>query len=283
MELKVTGALNAGTVLFWPDEAGDAALFESLLHMAETKYRVLVPICASENSLNDEIAALERVLLNEFGGQLWGAYGLRSGGSAVLLLLSRGNVRVHTAIVEGAVSVPPTGLEIYGETLVCWKGSKDKQAAKFWEALRAVCPAVRSLTMKKLKAGKTFFSVRPDLMFQKLEKTIGTVGTVCTEEKVRRCPEDVWEHLCDNARKKEQKGCKTAQIKGKFTQTVEGSGKGVKLWSCTTHAEPFGENGTICREWVGISAGKLTPLAVPLAKIYLQGTQKLRNRQISKE
>ena len=128
MELRETGKTGATAVLLWPDDGMDAAVFAPLVRTLEKTCRVLVPVFAPEEPFSARVAAVESALLAGYDGRIWGAYGLRSGGSALLSLLADGKVRVRTSIVEGAVELPKQGLSAYSGTLVHWKGSKDKGA-----------------------------------------------------------------------------------------------------------------------------------------------------------
>ena len=153
MELRETGKPGAAAVLLWPDDGLDAAVFASVVRSLGKSCRVLVPVFAPEEPPDARVAAVESALLAGYDGRIWGAYGLRGGGSALLSLLAEGKVRVRTCVVEGAVEVPAQGLREFSGTLFHWKGSKDKGAGKSWEALHKAFPALRSLTLRKLKAG----------------------------------------------------------------------------------------------------------------------------------
>ena len=67
------------------------------------------------------------------------------------------------------------------------------------------------------------------------------------------------------------------------TQIIEGAAKGIPLWSHMTRVEPCGEHSAACVDQVEISAGKLTPVVMRIAEIYLKAVQKSRNRQMRKE
>lgn len=110
MELRETGKAGAAAVLLWPDDGLDAAVFASVVRSLEKSCRVLVPVFAPEEPPDARVAAVESALLAGYDGRIWGAYGLRGGGSALLSLLAEGKVRVRTCVVEGAVEVPAQGL-----------------------------------------------------------------------------------------------------------------------------------------------------------------------------
>lgn len=153
MELRETGKAGAAAVLLWPDDGLDAAVFASVVRSLGKSCRVLVPVFAPEEPPDARVAAVESALLAGYDGRIWGAYGLRGGGSALLSLLAEGKVRVRTCVVEGAVEVPAQGLREFSGTLFHWKGSKDKGAGKSWEALHKAFPVLRSLTLRKLQGG----------------------------------------------------------------------------------------------------------------------------------
>lgn len=287
MELRETGKPGAAAVLLWPDDGMDAAIFGPVVHALEKTCRVLVPAFAPEEAGAVRVAAVESALLAGYDGRIWGAYGLRRGGSAILSLLSRGSVRVRTCVVEGAVELPAQGLREYSGTLFHWKGSKDKGAGKSWEALHKAFPALRSLTLRKLRAGQDVVSIRPDIMTKRLLKAFGSAGTVRVSTLVPHSASRVWRQLNRCPAGKALGRLQTMQPVRRTdedrTQIIEGAAKGVPLWSHMTRVEPCGEYGAVCVDQVEISAGKLTPVAMRVAEIYLKAVQKSRNRQMRKE
>ena len=104
-------------------------------------------------------------------------------------------MRVRTCVVEGAVEVPAQGLREFSGTLFHWKGSKDKGAGKSWEALHKAFPVLRSLTLRKLKAGQDVASIRPDIMTKRLLKAFGSAGTVRVSTLVPHSASCVWRQL----------------------------------------------------------------------------------------
>lgn len=286
MELRVTGKAGAAAVLLWPDTAANVSDYAPVVRTLEKSCRVLMPVFAPEETENERTAAVESALLALHDGRIWGAYGLRTGGSAVLALLAHGKLRVRTAVVEGAVNVPQ-GIEMYSGVLVHWKGSRDKAAEKSWERLHKAFPALRSLTLRKLKAGQDVVSIRPDIMAKRLLKVFGSAGTVRVSTLVPHSAARVWRQLNRRPAGKALGRLQTMQPLRRTdedrTQIIEGSAKGIPLWSHMTRVEPCGEYGAVCVDQVEISAGKLTPAAVRAAKIYLKAVQKNRNRQMRKE
>ena len=287
MELREIGKTGAAAVLLWPDDGMDAAVFAPVVRTLEKSCRVLVPVFAPEEPFSARVAAVESALLAAYDGRIWGAYGLRAGGSAILSLLAEAKVRVRTAIVEGAVEIPARGLSEYSGTLIHWRGSKDKGAGKSWEALHKAFPALRSLTLRKLKAGQNFVSIRPDIMTKRLLKAFGSAGTVRVSTLVPHSAARVWRQLNRRPAGKALGRLQTMRPLRRTdedrTQIIEGAAKGVPLWSHMTRVEPCGEYGAVCVDQVEISAGKLTPAAMRVAEIYLKAVQKSRNRQMRRE
>lgn len=287
MELRETGKPGAAAVLLWPDDGLDAAVFAPVVRALEKSCRVLVPGFAPEEPPAARVAAVENALLSRYDGRIWGAYGLRGGGSAILSLLSRGTVRVRTCVVEGAVDVPAQGLREFSGTLFHWKGSRDKGAGKSWEALHKAFPALRSLTLRKLKAGQNVVSIRPDIMAKRLLKAFGSAGIVRVYTRVPHSASRVWRLLNRRPAGKAIGRLRTMQPLRRTdedrTQIIEGAAKGIPLWSHMTRVEPCGEYGAACVDQVEISAGKLTPVVMHIAEIYLKAVQKSRNRQMRKE
>ncbi len=287
MELRETGKPGAAAVLLWPDDGLDAAVFAPVVRALEKSCRVLVPGFAPEEPPAARVAAVENALLSRYDGRIWGAYGLRGGGSAILSLLSRGTVRVRTCVVEGPVDVPAQGLREFSGTLFHWKGSRDKGAGKSWEALHKAFPALRSLTLRKLKAGQNVVSIRPDIMAKRLLKAFGSAGIVRVCTRVPHSASRVWRLLNRRPAGKAIGRLRTMQPLRRTdedrTQIIEGAAKGIPLWSHMTRVEPCGEYGAACVDQVEISAGKLTPVVMRIAEIYLKAVQKSRNRQMRKE
>ena len=265
----------------------DAAVFAPVVRALEKSCCVLVPGFAPEEPPAARVAAVENALLSRYDGRIWGAYGLRGGGGAVLSLLSRGAVRVRTCVVEGAVEVPAQGLREFSGTLFHWKGSRDKGAETSWEELHKAFPALRSLTLRKLKAGQSFVSVRPDMMAKRLWKVFGSAGVVRVCTCVPHSASRVWRLLNRRPAGKAIGRLRTMQPLRRTdedrTQIIEGAAKGIPLWSHMTRVEPCGEHSAACVDQVEISAGKLTPVVMRIAEIYLKAVQKSRNRQMRKE
>lgn len=286
MELRETGKSGAAVVLLWEDGDSGAA-FAPVVRALEKTYRVLVPAFAPEETPDERVAAVEAAILGAYDGRIWGAYGLRRGGEALLALLSRGGVRIRTAIVEGALAVPAQGLKNYSGTLVHWKGSRDKGAKKTWETLRRNVPALRSLTLRKLKVEQDFVSIRPDLMAKRLAKAFGSAGTVRVSTLVPHSAARAWRQLnrrpAGKALGRLQTMLPLRRTDEDRTQIIEGTAKGVPLWSHMTRIESCGERGAVCVDQVEIAAGPFTPAAMRFAEIYLKAVQKSRKRQMRRE
>ena len=194
---------------------------------------------------------------------------------------------MRTCVVEGAVDVPAQGLREFSGTLFHWKGSRDKGAGKSWEALHKAFPALRSLTLRKLKAGQNVVSIRPDIMAKRLLKAFGSAGIVRVCTRVPHSASRVWRLLNRRPAGKAIGRLRTMQPLRRTdedrTQIIEGAARGIPLWSHMTRVEPCGEYGAACVDQVEISAGKLTPVVMRIAEIYLKAVQKSRNRQMRKE
>ncbi len=287
MKLKETGKIGGSFILLWP-EAGTAVETAAPIRALEQNYRMLVPEFTQEETAEQRIADVERELLKSYDGRIRGAYGLRSGGTELLAMLAQGRIRVRTVIVEGSVDVPADGLKAFTGTLFHWKGSRDKAAKKSCEALRRSFPALRTLTMKKLKAGQNFCLIRSDIMLKRIETAFGSAGTVRVSTLVPQSTALVWRHINRRpAGNKALSALKTMEPLRRtdedHTQIIDGSVSGVPLWSHMTRVEPCGDFGTVCIDQVEISAGPLTPAAAKAAAVYLKAVQKHRNRQMRKE
>ena len=212
-----------------------------------------------------------------------GASGALTGCAAEEVRFSRFLQRARCACAP----VSWKGLREFSGTLFHWKGSKDKGAGKSWEALHKAFPALRSLTLRKLKAGQDVASIRPDIMTKRLLKAFGSAGTVRVSTLVPHSASCVWRQLNRRPAGKALGCLRTMQPLRRTdedrTQIIEGAAKGVPLWSHMTRVEPCGEYGAVCVDQVEISAGALTPAVMRAAEIYLKAVQKSRNRQMRKE
>lgn len=280
MELTVCGKAELPAVLLLPPAGMSGEELCRRLPGLEKQYRLLYP--ASPLSADELREALGRAGAE----RLWGAYGLREGATALLELLSRG-CAVRTAVVEGPFTLPERSLRGYGGTLVCWKGGKNKKAKKSWEALKKDVPRLRSLTLGKLKAKQDYLSLRPDLMAKRLCATFGAARTVRLTHTLPRTPETVWRELCrrpaGSAVAKLTEMRPLRQDDENLTQLLEGRGGKLSLWSHQVALSPLGDDRTVCTDQVELEAGKLTPAAAILAKLYLRGEQKRRRAALQRE
>ena len=280
MELTVYGKADLPAVLLLPPAGMTGDELRSRLSALDKSYRLLVP--QGDGTAEELEAALRRAEVV----RLWGAYGLREGAGQLLELLSRG-LQVRTAVVEGPFLLPERSLRDFPGRLICWKGGKNKKAKKSWEALKKDVPGLRSLTLGKLKNKQDYISLRPDLMAKRLCATFGTACTVQLTETLPRTPDAVWRELCRRpagravTRLTEMRPLR--QDDERRTQLLEGSGKKLSLWSHTVRLSPLGDDRTVCVDQVELEAGKLTPAAAALARLYLKGEQRRRRANLKRE
>ncbi|MBQ3276856.1 MAG: hypothetical protein IJH47_07375 [Oscillospiraceae bacterium] len=280
MELTVCGKAGLPAVLLLPPAGMSGEELCRRLPGLEDRYRLICPA----GSLSAE--ALKTALAHAGAERLWGAYGLREGATLLLELLALG-VSARTAVVEGPFSLPSRSLRDFQGTLVCWKGGKNKKAQKSWEALKKDVPSLRSLTLGKLKKKQDYLSLRPDLMVKRLAATFGAARTVQLTETLPRTPETVWRELCRRpagsavSRLAEMRPlCRDDETR---TQLLEGRGGKLALWRHAVALTPLGDDRTVCTDQVELDAGKLTPAAAILAKLYLRTEQKRRRKALRRE
>lgn len=284
MELYTCGKSNRPAMLLMlPAGTPGPEEIIAALHGLEKSYYLLLPVCSGASPQASELSVLERRLNRDHAGQLWGAYGLRVGATALLSLLADGGTRVRTLILEGGftlASAPPAA-----ERVICWKGSRDKQAALAWKALKDQTAPVGSLTMKKLTKEQELLSLRPDMMVKQLQKAIGK-AVVVTRTVVAMEPLDrVWALSGPEPREEAMLGqaASLRKEKDRHTVTLEGSSDRLKYWSHLTKLERVGLNGTLCTDQVVLDAGPLNPLARPAASLWLGQVQRRRTKALREE
>ena len=163
------GKRGAEPVLLLPDNRmRPEELIEPLIAL-EKNYLLLIPVFSPAEGAESRAKAMETELLREYHLHLAGAYGIGSGGQALLELLRLGNVYIRGAVVEGPCGLPDRLDNVRGK-LYYWKSAACREAKKECKELKKIFPELRTLTMKKLKKGQTFLSVRPDLMVKQLDK-----------------------------------------------------------------------------------------------------------------
>ncbi len=280
MELTVCGRAELPAVLLLPPAETSGEELCRRLTALEGQYRLVWP--AGPGSAEELKAALARAGAE----RLWGAYGLREGATLLLELLAEG-ASVRTAVVEGPFSLPSRSLRDFAGVLVCWKGGKNKKAQKSWEALKKDVPGLRSLTLGKLKKKQDYLSLRPDLMAKRLAATFGAARTVRLTETLPRTPETVWRELCrrpaGRAVSRLTEMAPLRQDDETRTQLLEGRGGKLSLWRHSVALAPLGDDRTECVDQVELDAGKLTPAAAVLAKLYLRREQKRRRNALRRE
>ena len=286
MEIKTYGKSSAPALLLLSGGGSWGEAAESALRALEKSYFLLVPAFAETESLSERAAALEECLLDDFAGRIWGAYGLREGGSVLLELLSRGKVRIRTAIAEGRVVLPAGGLRDIPGRLYYWYRAKDRKAKKLLKALRRVCPKLHTLALKKLKKDADFLSVRPDLMVKRLEKTFGKAQTVSVSSLMDANSDTIWRQLARRGVTKPMLHLTDMQPVTRSdedrVQILEGQTRHISLWSHMIRLQRVSERETVFTDQVEVEAGFLTPLVKLWAGAYLRRSQRKQNRQLKK-
>ena len=281
MELRSQGKADGPAVLLLPAGELDADALLAGMGRLEKSFRLLIP------SPDMDAPTLENLLLHQGLDGLWGAWGLRSGASLLLELLARGRISVRTAVLEGAFALPSAPMNGYEGRLICWKGGKDKAARKAWEALKAQTPALRSVTLGKLKKNQDFFSVRPDLMVKRLSQAFGSVRQIRGEQVLKGTPERVWNLLRRSPVSDfERERLALAPLKiseAQRTLRAEGRSGTFPVWVHTVRVEERGADRTACLDQLELDAGKLTLLAAPLSKLWLRREQRRRSRRMKKD
>ena len=281
MEFMISGKPEAPAVLFLPASGSDAAALAATLKPLEKNYRVVLP------SSPMDTPSLEKALLWFGLEMLWGAWGLREGATELLALLSRGNVRVRTAVLEGAFALPEKSLRDYEGTLICWKGGKDRKAKKSWEALKKEVPGLRSLTLGKLKKDQDFLSVRPDLMVRRLNDALGSARVIRLEQILPWDVDRVWQRVrrqpMGRAELRLEERGPLVWSDADFTRRLEGRSRKISLWRHTVRLSPLGDNCTACTDQLEIAAGKRAPLAAMAARRYLRREQARREALLKRE
>ena len=285
MEMKTRGNVTAPALLLLPD-GGVASAVDGSLRALEKNYFLLLPSFAEGESLADRAAALEECILDDFSGRIWGAYGLREGGTLLLSLLSRGKVRIRTSIAEGRLSLPEGSLKNCYGRLYYWYRAKDRKAKKLCKELRAVCPELHTLALKKLKKGTDFLSVRPDLMLKRLEKTFGKAQVLTVSSLMDGSSDSIWRQLARRGITKPMEQLTEMQPierrDDEQVQILEGKTSRVSHWSHMIRLQRVSAKETIYTDQVELEAGFLTPLVKLWTGAYLRLSQKQQNRKLKK-
>ena len=276
MELLICGPETKPAVLMLPARGMAAAALLDPLKGLEDSYRLVV--ADGEGGAEE----LEALLLARGFSRLSGAYGLREGATLLLALLARGRVSARKAVTEGPFALPKAGLAPELTDLVCWRGGKDKKAKKALDALRKTCPGAASHVLGKLKGGQDFVSVRPDLMLERLKSAFGAAAVVTVTSRLPQDVGKVWAAL-----RGEDASCPlvpeteiVSERKEDLTLLREGSSKKFPLWSHQTQLRSVAGEATECVDRIEVDAGKLRPLAVPLAKLCLAVERRNRRKAL---
>ena len=282
MELHTCGKPGNPVILLLPEGKADHEAVFSALKGLEKSYFLILP--TFEEGENDEtrLAALEKALVRDHAGRVWGAYGLRPGATLLLSLLARGAVRVRTLILEGGYTLstkPPMA-----ERIVCWMGSRDKPAKKAWKELEKQASPASTLTMKKLKKEQDLLSLRPDLMVKQLKKTLGKAVIVSRSTVIMQPVDSVWQRMPVQQTAAVLTETEPTRLDDAHRTVISaGTSPRLKHWSHLTHLEALGLNGTVCTDQVELDAGILNGVAKPLTGLYLGRLQRRRKRALGKD
>ncbi len=277
MELEKAGKSGAPAVLLLTDRPPAEAV--AGLPGLEKRY------CLLAAPADAEIIELEKALLAETDGLIWGAYGLHAGADALLRLLSRGRVRVRTAVLEGAFTLPETPPDPKNCKVICWMGSKDKAAKKAWQSYGQTVAPTDSLTIKKLPKNESLPAYRPDVAADRLKKAFGTAVCVRRVSVLDQEPARVWRHIWENPAYRERslltRVKPTERIDESGLQLMQGSSDKLSVWVHATRVEEQ-DGKTVCVDRIELEAGRLNAAAKPLAGLYLALLQIQRARSLKK-
>lgn len=274
MELHTQGNPGAPALLLALPAGADGGSLREVLARLERRYFLLVFYCQAPAGPEEAAEWLESRLLEDFTGRIWGAYGLREGADTLLALLARGRVRIRTLVAEGAVRTPPPGGAACSGQVILWRNARDRAAKRALRSLGRRWPEARTLTLRKLRAGQDFLSVRPDLMARRLEKALGQAQLVRFSSVMDRGAGRLWTLL----KRRPPQGLDARLAAGEppvvdeaaRTLIREGRGGPVRLWSHLVHLEPVSGTETIYTDQVELSAGLLSGPARLLTALSLR-------------
>ena len=281
MEFYTFGKPNNPTLLLLGGEGMDQNALYLPLKKLESSYYLLIPVFAPGESMERRLEGVEECLREHFCSRIWGAYGLDEGGTLLLALLSRGQVCIRTAIVDGAITLPEQPLNP-DSPLVYWYGSRDKAAKKQLKLLRESIPMLRTVQLKKLRAGERFLDIRPDLMVKRMKRSFGAAKLVNLSVLLEVNAQQLWELLSlrDHTAAEQLKAPPTITlVPERLLLEIEGQSTLSKHWSHRLYLEPLEENLTLCTHQLELSAGAMAAVSVPRAKALLKKEHK-RWRQL---
>ncbi len=274
MEFYTQGNPGAPALLLAIPEGVDRLALRNALDHLERRYFLIVPSWDAPAGPEALAAEWESRLLQDFSGRIWGAYGLREGADALLALVARGRVRIRTLVAEGAGSLPAPGMEKPAGRVILWINARDRSAKRARRVLRRRWPDMHTLTLRKLRAGQDFLSVRPDLMARRLEKALGQARLVRYSSVMDRGPGRLWTLV----KRRPPQGLDARLTEGEppvvdeknRTLIREGRGGPFRLWSHLVHLEPVSGSETIYTDQVELSAGLLSGPAKLLTALSLR-------------
>lgn len=287
MEKRTFGKPGAPAVLLVSDRSMSAVALHNALAALEKNYLVLSPAFSEEESIHARVQALEDWIQKDFTGRVWAAYGLREGGLVLLELLCRNKVRIRTAVTEGVQEMPSASLKAFPGKLYFWYGTKDRKTKRVLKTLRKDLPSLRTVSLKKLRSGQDFPSIRPDLMVKRLEKAFGKARTVSVSTVINASRPQLWRLIFDRPEtgrisRRLTDGLPLEREEETYTQVVEGRTPLLSHWSHLTRLDSLGSGATKFTDQVEVSAGFLTGGAAKFAGLYLKRQQKKRIKQLKK-
>lgn len=277
MTFQTIGKRDNPAVLLLGGAGLDSAALGEALRPLSGDYCLLLPAAAFCTA-----DALEETLCRDYAGRIWGAYALREGGAVLSELLSRGTVRLRTAVLDGSLLGPvPQGLAAAPTQLIYWMGSRDSGAKKCCKALRSVLPSLQTVTLKKLRAEQLFVALRPDLVVKRLRRSFGRARTVTLSSRMPAGVDRVWRLL--SRREPEPfllRHDEPVADESRRVYITDGQGKLFKLWSHLARLESAGGDATLYTDQVELAAGPLSGAAGLWARLYLKRGQRRCRREL---
>ena len=285
MDLLSCGKKDGACVLLLGRDGAESSRLRQALPGLEREYHLLLALPGSGESAGQQAAELERLLTERHAGRIWGAYAVREGGEVLLRLLSGGNVRVRSAVLDGTVlPARPDGLVQTDTKLFYWFAAGDRAAKKTLRLLRERLGPVNSVALKKLKAGQLFADIRADLMEKRLLRCLGRARTVSLSAVLAAPAGQVFSALPGQPESRAAalltKRDAVIADRERLTYITGGSGKLIRRWSHLVQLREQGERDTLCTDQVEMSAGLLDSLLVRWTRGHLQRQQKRLKKNV---